>query len=364
MFVGGAESMLVSLVNGFDRDTLTPVVLSLSSPGDLERRIDPAIRILHAPRAWKYDRSPETRIAQAIEAEDIQTVLTLGMFSYMFLRRALKARPSTRVFLWLHTTRPRTVKEFLHTAAYARLVRKGDTMVTVCENQARYLSKLYAIPRRKFLTIYNGVDNSRWTSAPPSFDREQFRADLGIPPGTPMIVQVAHFRREKRQDDAVRALAIVHQRSPLKPVLVFVGGGEERLRNGVRDLASGLGISASVRFCGPQADPLPFYWAADLFTLSSRSESFPMTVLEALATGLPAVMTDLGGAREVIEDGVNGAIARPADPHSLASAWRRVLDTPAAYDRQQIRENARQRFSLRRCVESYQHLLCPEGRTR
>jgi glycosyltransferase involved in cell wall biosynthesis len=82
-----------------------------------------------------------------------------------------------------------------------------------------------------------------------------------------------------------------------------------------------------------------------------------MAILEAMATGLPCVMTDLGGAREVIAEGVNGYIGRPADPQSLGEAWKRLISRGGTWNRGEIRERVQRLFSFEACVRGYEKLL-------
>src|ERR1035441_5888237 len=88
--------------------------------------------------------------------------------------------------------------------------------------------------------------------------------------------------------------------------LDLVGAGPLEME--MRDLASELGLGGRVRFLGYVADPAPVLAGAQLFVLSSRSEAFPRSVLEALRAGLPVVASAVGGIGEAVTDGVNGLL--------------------------------------------------------
>ncbi len=360
MSVGGAETLLVSVLNALDRKRFTPMVASLAGPAELEARLKPDIEVLHFPRRSRFDMKPAREIGALITAQSIRTVLTLGMFSYTFLLPALRSMPSVRTLISLHTTRAWSVKGYLRSLIHARLLRRKDVLVSVCRSQADYLARTYYIPRSQFTTVYNGVDTDRWVPAPTGFDRAAFRSNLRIDPASPVLLQVAQFRVEKDQEGAVRALAHLKSLGGPVPYLVFVGGGEAVLQERARAAAAELGVLDRTRFCGQQSDVLPYYWASDFFTLSSKSETFPMAILEAMATGLPCVMTDVGGAREVIEEGVNGFVGRPADPDSLALAWKNLLDRREPWDRPAVRERIQRLFSFEGCVRGYECLLSGE----
>jgi len=226
-----------------------------------------------------------------------------------------------------------------------------------CENQVTYLSKKYYIPLHQFTVIYNGVDLNRWTLMPVGFEQRQMRANYGIPVNADVIVQVARFRKEKSHEDSLRALAMLHKMSSRRPYLLFVGSGDASIEKRLRKLTLVYALQDFVVFCGHQSDVRSFYWISNMFTLSSRSETFSLAALEAMACGLPCVLTDLGGAREMVIDGVNGYVVPPAKPTLLAQAWGRVLDERNHYSPTQIREHIAKHFALDDCVKSYQDLL-------
>ena len=96
---------------------------------------------------------------------------------------------------------------------------------------------------------------------------------------------------------------------------------------------------------------------SDLFTLSSNNETFSIAALEAMATGLPCVLTDVGGTREMVIEGTNGYLVPPENPRLLADTWLQVLKRKADFSPESVRATVASRFSLERCVRSYEQLL-------
>jgi glycosyltransferase involved in cell wall biosynthesis len=142
------------------------------------------------------------------------------------------------------------------------------------------------------------------------------------------------------------------------PYLLLVGGGDVQREKSLRSLAAGLKVADQVRFCGMQADVRPFYWIADAFTLSSdRVETFSLAALEAMSTGLPCILTDVGGAREMIVEGMNGCVVPPRNPPLLARGWNRVMETQDSFKPDEIRGFVCERFTLDQCVAGYTALL-------
>jgi glycosyltransferase involved in cell wall biosynthesis len=177
-----------------------------------------------------------------------------------------------------------------------------------------------------------------------------------------VIVQVAAFRREKAHHDSIEALSILCASTSLRPYLLFVGGGRDAIINELRGFAKARSVEEQVRFCGVHPDVRHFYWIADVFTLTSTAvETFSLAALEAMSTGLPCVLTDLGGAAEMVSDGGNGYLVLPGRPDLLADAWARALRGDLVWPSAQIRENVVKRFELATCVRAYEDALVPEA---
>lgn len=152
--------------------------------------------------------------------------------------------------------------------------------------------------------------------APPPADR----SELGLAPGTRLVLAVGRLVEQKNHALAIRAVAEVPD-----TVLAIAGAGV--LRDDLERLAEETGVADRVRFLGMRADARALMGAADVVVLPSQWEGLPLSALEALASGTPLVATDVRGLRELLSDGEN-ALLVPEDPHELAAALRRVLDDP------------------------------------
>jgi glycosyltransferase involved in cell wall biosynthesis len=94
-----------------------------------------------------------------------------------------------------------------------------------------------------------------------------------------------------------------------------------------------------------------YYKAASLFTLTSESETFSLAALEAMAFGLPAVLTNVGGAAEMVTEYQNGFLVPPRQPHQIAQAWNKALSHP--FDSLAIRKHVVNKFSINEMVKNY-----------
>ena len=147
------------------------------------------------------------------------------------------------------------------------------------------------------------------------------RLELGLPAGAFVVGSVGRLHEVKRYDLLVRAVAALRASRP-DVYLLLVGDGPERGR--LETLAHELRLMPSARFIGYQARPERYYPAFDVFALTSRSEGFPVSLLEAWAAGKAAVVTAVGGLPAVVTEGVTGLLVPPNDARAVADAVGRL----------------------------------------
>jgi glycosyltransferase involved in cell wall biosynthesis len=232
-------------------------------------------------------------------------------------------------------------------------LEKRDRVVAVGQAVRRALIANEGLPPERVAVIYNGVNLAPFLNGRP--DRPAVRKELGVGPDDLVVIQVARLDYLKDHATAVRTLAAVRRSRP-DARLVLVGDGPER--GPVEGLVAQLGLGAHVIFLGMRADVPRLLAAADLFLLTSVSEGIPLTVIEAMAAGLPVVATAVGGLGEVIEHGRSGFLAPARDADTLAGPVVRLAGNPEL--RRQVgragRERAQAEFSDARMLAGYRAL--------
>jgi glycosyltransferase involved in cell wall biosynthesis len=222
--------------------------------------------------------------------------------------------------------------------------------VAIAEEVRVSIQKVYGYTNPPL--IPNGVPTDEY--APDPDKRTQWRQTHGIEPHATVLVHVGRFAPPKNHALLVQAFAQVHSDAPL--YLLLVGGGE--LESAVREQVAGLGLQERVRFLGTRADVADILRASDVFVLSSRWEGNPMSVMEAMAAGLPVVSTAVGGVPELVREGETGLLVPSEDAGALAQALQALVDDPA--QRQAMGDAARQRavarFDIRHTVRRYEQL--------
>jgi D-inositol-3-phosphate glycosyltransferase len=209
----------------------------------------------------------------------------------------------------------------------ADVIGAADVLVASTEQECEQLALLYGAPMDRVKCLHPGVDHSMFSPG----DRDQARAKLGLDAEHAVLLFVGRIQRLKGIDLAIRAM------DQLLPVLdrpadlLIVGGASGPGGNGevdrLKDLAHALDVSETLRFTGPQPHDrlVDYYRAADVHLVSSYSESFGLTALEAHACGTPVVGTAVGGLSHIVGDGSSGFLVGSRDPAEFAARLKTLL---------------------------------------
>ena len=217
------------------------------------------------------------------------------------------------------------------------LLREVDRFVVLNRESAAELQAvgLGGVPA---CLVPNGVDARRFTPARPA-ERAAMRARLELATDEPVALFVGRLERYKGLDTLLAAWADLMRRGCRSRLLIV---GPADAATWIRE-AQGQGVEGVVRFLGGREDVADLYPAADLFVFPSRGEGCPNAVLEAMASGLPVVATDVAGNREALGvDGKAGRLVPVEDPASLAEAVATLTASPAL--RREIAAAARERI--------------------
>ena len=192
--------------------------------------------------------------------------------------------------------------------------RSDDVLaVAVSEQVVADLERLYGFPRKRSVVVHNGYDATEFTPAVSSRERVKLRRDLGIPPDAVVVLLVANELSRKGLSVLLEAVAKLHD---LAFHVLLVGRADPAPYAG---RVAALGLANRFHYGGARSDMARVHAVSDIFVLPTRYEAFCLAIVEALASGLPVVTTDVPGARDLIVDGVNGRLQRdPASSTELA----------------------------------------------
>lgn len=208
----------------------------------------------------------------------------------------------------------------------ARYYRNSDVLIGCSSAVTEYVKSL-SLPRAKAMeTILNPIEPERYLHD--DAVRADFRREMGVRDDEVVVLGMGRFVGWKAWDDYLRAIALLSDLGHFR--FWLVGGGDEGRRDqegALRELAKELGIAERVEFFPFADDVRPWLWGADVFVQPSKEpEGFSLMLAEAMAAGLPPVTTAIGGALDIVRDGVSGLLVPPQSPVDLASALRRMAD--------------------------------------
>ncbi|HEU4364345.1 MAG TPA: glycosyltransferase, partial [Candidatus Krumholzibacteria bacterium] len=348
--VGGLERVVINLLAGTDPARYRALLYTLGPGGALAAEVERrGFAVRRFAKAGGMDYRLFLRIARRFRADDVRVVHS---HNYSPLVYGSVAGRLARTAGHVYTAHGAKTAARRATRRFQRLGLVND-VVFVSEDARRVSLAAGAVVDRRVHTIVNGIDVDAY--ARDAATRRRIRAELGLTDSAPVAGIVARLTAAKDHVNLFDAFVRLRDSHP-EARCVVVGDGELRadLERAVRERR----LTGSVSLIGRRDDVADVLAAFDVFVLSSSTEGLALTLLEAMAAGLPVVATRVGGNPEVVEDGRSGSLVPPRDAAALAVALGRMLD-----DREKARrmgsagrERCRERFGVGTMVAHYLEL--------
>ena len=368
--VGGAENMLFKILLSLDRNNISPVVVSLVGVGDIGSRIQllgvPVIALgmtrgLPSPlgflRLVKLMRQLRPRIVHT------------WMYHSDFIGGVAARLVGIKRVIWCirhaDLSRDKNKRSTLMVVkACAMLSRWVPARIISCSHRARDTHILVGYDANKMHVIPNGFDLSSFVPNPQT--RIAVRRELGVPLDVPVVGLVARFDRQKNHSGFIAAAALVRAQLP-DAQFVFAGTGVDSDNKELVNAISAARLDANVHLLGRRDDVPRLMASLDVLASSSDGEGFPNVLGEAMACGVPCVVTDVGDSAEIVGD--TGRVVEPGDMVGLANGLIELLRMPKA-QRDELGERARARISsnyeigaVTRMYESFYEEVASSGRS-
>lgn len=358
---GGAETVFADLVAGLDPARFHSLAAVSRPTGwlhdELRRRgAEPVI----LPPGGAFDFRHLAHVAGLIRRERVDLVQThtFGTSVYAATAGFLCRIP---VVATLHGFVD-LARDDARRAIKLRALSTGTRRI-VCVSHSLRRALLEESPLRPehVAVIFNGVDAARFHPG----RNQALRRELGVADDELLVGAVGNVRRAKGYEILLEATALL-ARDGVRCRIVIAGIADGPLFAELEARRAALGLGSMVRFIGFRDDVDEFYRALDIYVLTSHSEGFSLSTVQALASGLPVVATRCGGPEEIVTDGVDGVLTPPGSPREIAAAIATLANDPARRSRLAgaARGAADSRFSTGAMLGAYQNLyeeLTPQG---
>jgi sugar transferase (PEP-CTERM/EpsH1 system associated) len=356
--VGGMENGLVNLINHMPPEAYRHAIVCMTECTDFRQRIRRDDVTLHGlgkhegkdlgvhRRLWRVLRSLRPDIAHTRNLATLEAQVTAAL-------AGVQAR--------VHGEHGWDVGDPDGSSSRNRWLRRivrplVGQYIALSRHQVEYLRGAIGVRPERLMQIYNGVDITRFAprdadDTPPSPWPEGF-----APPGAVVIGAVMRMQPVKAPQHLAQAFIALRDRLPeVFPDLRLVIVGDGMLRDSVSRTLAEAGVAEQTWLPGNRDDVPDLMRAMDIFVVPSLAEGICNTILEAMASGLPVIATDVGGNPDLVQPGITGTLVPASDPGALAGALAAYITDPDRRRRegQAARTRAETQFSMEAMVQGY-----------
>lgn len=286
-----------------------------------------------------YSPGSILRIRRLVKENDIDIVHCHFTHDLWLLAPALWKLPQVKLFATCHMLFSRIKKkDWGHRLIYRRLKKT----IALTWMAREFHLKCLPLSSEDMVVIPNGVDLSRFS--PEKYNRNSIRKEFMIKEGEPLVGLIGRLDQSKGQEELVYAASEVVKKFPACKFLIVgeeTKGGGKGFLNKIQNLIKELHLQDNIIMTGFRTDTPEVLKALDIFVFPSYKETFGISLLEAMAMGLPIVATDLGGPPEILDYGSCALLIPPREAPPLAEAIKRYLKFPNFA--QKMATNARKR---------------------
>lgn len=351
--VGGLENGLVNLINRIPEDRYRHAILCLKGYSESFRsRIKKPVEVHDLGKKEGQDVAMQFRLWKLLRKlkPDIVHTRNLGTLeaSVPSALAGIKVRIHGEHGFDIGNIEGNNKKDQYIRRLYSPFITR---YIALSRSLGQYLEEKTGIAQERISQIYNGVDAMKFYPA-----EEKNRTLPFSDPSLVVFGTVGRMQAVKDQTSLARAFIRMLEIAPHyreRARLMMIGEGS--LRNDAIALLEDAGCSELSWLPGSRDDIADIMRQMDVFVLPSLSEGISNTILEAMATGLPVIATNVGGNPELVEDGVTGTLIPPSDPEIMARTMLTYLTEPDLPARQSIAARSRieQNFSLESMVSAY-----------
>jgi len=353
--LGGAERVNSAVLTQLDRAHFEPHAIFLKTKGELGGRLAEQGVFVHELGIRSRYEFPLAilRLRRTLKRLAVQVLLTAEDKLCMGLASIMRRwRVVPRYVVALHGTR---LWRGYRGIAHAHAIRSADKVVLLSERNKQFWQQQYELPDSKVVVIPNGIPLGRFQMLSAE-EKAARRVQHGLHPTRFTVGLIAFFKDSKNLPGFVQVARQVIDRG-VDAQFVLVGDGPERPL--VEEAIRANNLHARFHLPGITDAPELWYGMFDLALMTSITEAFPLTLIEAMACGLPVVATRVGGVPDIVLEGETGYIAEPHDLDALAAHVVSLAQDLSLWQRMSLaaRSHALKNFAVESMLAGYAQLF-------
>lgn len=359
MEMGGSERLVFNLVLNIDRSIFNPSIAWFFGDRILKEFKDLDVPLYHIPKAKRIDFSAMEKLGRIIRDNNIHIVNAHHFMSVVYAFYGSKIRNHAKLIYTEHSEWEIEKISLKWRIAGTYFLKRADAAVGVSTAVARQIKKKFKTTDSRTFTIQNGVDLEVFGN---SDEKTVLRKKLGIADSEMIIGIVANFRKIKNHIFLLRAFnELVKEYRNVKLLLIGQGfendpeNSEQEIQNYIKEKK----LSKQILLLGYRTDIPNLLSIIDIFCLTSFKEGLPISLIEAMAAGLPVVGTDVEGIGDVIIPNRNGFLVQIGDVMGLKNVLQTLAENASLRQRfgQEAKSLARNTYSFDRCIKKYEDLF-------
>lgn len=358
MAMGGSERLVYNIVHKIDRGIFNPSIAWFNGDRVLKEFSNLEIPLYHVPKIKRFDFNTMKKLGNIIRDNNIHIVNAHHFMPAVYSYYGCKIADSKKLLYTFHSEWEikqisrgwRIIGSFLS--------NRSDGVIGVTEKVTNTAKEFFKLDSSKVFTIQNGVDINVSEN---SYEKD-IKKNLGIEDNEKVIGIVANLKRIKNQIFLLKAFKeLIKILKPVK-LLVIGQGFENDIENTEQELRNFVdenGLDKNVLFLGYRSDIAELLKIMDIFCLTSFKEGLPVSLIEAMAAGLPVVGTNVEGIRDVIITNKNGFLVQLDDINGLKDALYNLLKDEALRNKMgnESKALAMSNYSITECINKYQDLF-------
>ncbi len=359
--VGGIERKIVDVLPRLDRERFEVSLVCTRERGPLADELDAAgIPVEVIPFRSRWDPRALGQLRDLMRRREIDVVHSHMYRSNVPATVAARRAGVRRVWCQIHNVGTWETRRQLFMDRF--LCRWREGMIAVSEEVQREAMRKLRLPESRVRVIYNGVDTERFSRETDEGrkSRVEIRQAEGINEGDVVFLMAARMVEQKRPQDFIdlaQHCFTVDRRGKKFPEVYFWMLGDGPMLEAMKQKAAQTARPERIKFFGRRDDVQRFMAAADIFIMTSTKEGFSNALLEAMASGLVPIVTDVGGNGEAVRECCDGRVLPPLQLHKFCSATDRILGD--ANFRAELAASATRRareFSIEAMVRNVENL--------